>query len=188
MKTISAFPVIVGTVVEVNCPPGHTLAGDNTITCIRDVSFKIAERPTCTKGLNVNKIFCWWITTGCNRVIDNQIILISIIMSFKIIKVFTHLECKRSMWIISKFTPYCLWLRFRCFGIDQKLRRKCERTLQSSVWTVRVQVTSFIAFNIQQSEMFVIFAGLNLSWCFRFGYGFMLGIISSTFRQCPDES
>ncbi|XP_063684353.1 sushi, von Willebrand factor type A, EGF and pentraxin domain-containing protein 1-like [Bolinopsis microptera] len=32
MITTSTFPVIVGTVVEVNCKPGHTLAGDNGIT------------------------------------------------------------------------------------------------------------------------------------------------------------
>ncbi|XP_063688341.1 sushi, von Willebrand factor type A, EGF and pentraxin domain-containing protein 1-like [Bolinopsis microptera] len=48
MTTTSTFPVIVGTVVEVNCKPGHTLAGDNSITCIRDFSFTIGQRPTCT--------------------------------------------------------------------------------------------------------------------------------------------
>ena len=56
MVTTSTFPVIVGTVVEVNCKPGHTLAGDNTITCIRDVSFTIGQRPTCTIGSIVCKI------------------------------------------------------------------------------------------------------------------------------------
>ena len=51
MITTSTFPVIVGTVVEVSCKPGHSLAGDNTITCIKDVSFNIGQRPTCTIGL-----------------------------------------------------------------------------------------------------------------------------------------
>ena len=50
MTTTSTFPVIVGTVVEVNCKPGHTLFGDNTITCIRDILFTIGRRPTCTLG------------------------------------------------------------------------------------------------------------------------------------------
>ena len=57
MTTTSTFPVIVGTVVEVNCKPGHTLAGDNTITCIRDVSFTIGQRPTCIIGMNLRAPF-----------------------------------------------------------------------------------------------------------------------------------
>ncbi|XP_063691244.1 sushi, von Willebrand factor type A, EGF and pentraxin domain-containing protein 1-like [Bolinopsis microptera] len=48
MTTTSTFPVIVGTVVEVVCEPGHTLAGDNTITCEKGVVFKMDQRPTCT--------------------------------------------------------------------------------------------------------------------------------------------
>ena len=55
MTTTSIFPVVVGTVVEVNCKPGHTLSGDNSITCIKDVSFKIDQRPTCNIGLNTRK-------------------------------------------------------------------------------------------------------------------------------------
>lgn len=50
MKTTTSFPVIVGTVVTVQCKPGHTQAGENTITCIKGSSFKIRERPTCTLG------------------------------------------------------------------------------------------------------------------------------------------
>jgi len=53
MTTTSTFPVIVGTVVEVSCKPGHTLTGDNTITCIRDISFTIGHLPTCTIGLRL---------------------------------------------------------------------------------------------------------------------------------------
>ena len=51
MITTSTFPVTVGTVVEVNCKPGHTLAGDNKITCIRHTSFTLGQHPTCTIGL-----------------------------------------------------------------------------------------------------------------------------------------
>ena len=50
MTTTTTFPVIVGTVVEVACKTGHTLTGDNTITCIRDSSFNINQRPICTIG------------------------------------------------------------------------------------------------------------------------------------------
>ena len=50
MKTTTIFPVIVGTVVEVQCQPGYTQAGDNTITCIKGTSFTIREYPTCTIG------------------------------------------------------------------------------------------------------------------------------------------
>ena len=57
MTTTSTFPVIVGTVVEVNCKPGHTLAGDNTIICIKGTSFTIKQRPTCTIGLFSAEIF-----------------------------------------------------------------------------------------------------------------------------------
>ena len=53
MTTTSTFPVLVGTVVEVNCKPGHTLAGDSSITCIRDVSFNIGQHRTCTIGLKI---------------------------------------------------------------------------------------------------------------------------------------
>ena len=54
MATTSTFPVIVGTVVEVSCQPGHTLAGDDTITCVKDVSFTIGQRPACTIGLHLH--------------------------------------------------------------------------------------------------------------------------------------
>ena len=50
MTTTTILPVIVGTVVEVSCKPGYTLTGDNTITCVKDVSFNIDQRPICTIG------------------------------------------------------------------------------------------------------------------------------------------
>ena len=53
MTASTTFPVIVGTVVEVRCPPGHTQAGDNTITCIEGTSFTVGERPTCTIGKTI---------------------------------------------------------------------------------------------------------------------------------------
>ena len=56
IKAKSTFPVIIGTVVEVNCKPGYKLAGDNTLTYIKDVSFNISQRPTSTIGLIFYKL------------------------------------------------------------------------------------------------------------------------------------
>ena len=50
MRTTTTFPVIVGTVVEVQCQPGYTQAGGKTITCVKGISFTIGEYPTCTIG------------------------------------------------------------------------------------------------------------------------------------------
>jgi hypothetical protein len=56
MTTTQKFPVIVGTVVGVSCPPGHTQAGDTSIACVRGAHFNVQQRPTCTIGL---LYLCW---------------------------------------------------------------------------------------------------------------------------------
>ena len=53
MRTTTMFPVVIGTVVEVTCPPGHVLSGSSHITCVRDVNFRIETWPTCTIGEEV---------------------------------------------------------------------------------------------------------------------------------------
>ena len=67
MTTTSTFPVIVGTVVEVACKSGHTLAGDNTITCERGVLFTMEQRPTCTIGLLISHSECKCLGTIGNK-------------------------------------------------------------------------------------------------------------------------
>ena len=53
MRTTTMFPVVIGTVVDVTCPPGHVLSGSSHITCVRGVNFMIETWPTCTIGEKV---------------------------------------------------------------------------------------------------------------------------------------
>ncbi|KAL5265953.1 hypothetical protein ACHWQZ_G006558 [Mnemiopsis leidyi] len=48
IQTTAQFPVVVGTEVEITCPPGHVMSGSTVITCIRNLDYHIKKIPTCT--------------------------------------------------------------------------------------------------------------------------------------------
>ncbi|KAL5272348.1 hypothetical protein ACHWQZ_G000534 [Mnemiopsis leidyi] len=47
IETAATFPVILGTVVTLRCPPGHDLLGDSEITCVKEKKYNIVNQPSC---------------------------------------------------------------------------------------------------------------------------------------------
>ena len=47
IETKTSFPVILGTVVKLRCPPGHDLQGDSEITCVKGRKYNIVNQPSC---------------------------------------------------------------------------------------------------------------------------------------------
>ena len=45
------FPLPPGVGVSLTCSPGHTLTGDNTVTCVKGTEFSFNNAPSCLQGL-----------------------------------------------------------------------------------------------------------------------------------------
>ena len=59
IRTETQFPVPPGEEVSLKCSSGHTLTGDNTVTCLEGTNFKLNDAPTCVKGLSSKSENFW---------------------------------------------------------------------------------------------------------------------------------
>ena len=50
ITTETQFPIPPGTEVSLKCSTGHTLNGDNTVTCTKDREFSFDDTPSCLLG------------------------------------------------------------------------------------------------------------------------------------------
>ena len=58
ITTETQFPIPPGTEVSLKCSTGHTLNGDNTVTCVENTEFSFDDTPSCSQGIDLDNGRC----------------------------------------------------------------------------------------------------------------------------------
>ena len=56
MMSVTQFPIRPGRKVSLKCNPGHSLTGDNTVTCKEGTEFSFIHSPSCVRGTNLENL------------------------------------------------------------------------------------------------------------------------------------
>ena len=57
VETESQFPIPPGSEVSLKCSPGHSLTGDDIVTCDEGTTFLFNDSPSCVLGEVMNNLY-----------------------------------------------------------------------------------------------------------------------------------